>query len=134
MLIIDTSALAAILLGEAAADSLAACMASADARALSAANYLELGIVMAGKDAVSARTAAKAVDRFLAASDVAVTPVSEAHARTALEAHLKFGKGRGHRARLNFGDCFAYALAKALGAPLLFVGEDFAHTDIQSAL
>lgn len=133
MIIVDTSALAAILLEEAATDALAACLAGADARGLSAANYLELGIVMAGKDTPGARKAVRAVDRFLAAADIAVMPVSEEHARSALEAHLKFGKGR-HRAQLNFGDCFAYALAKSLDAPLLCVGDDFAKTDIRSAL
>ena len=56
------------------------------------------------------------------------------HAELARTAHRRFGRGSGHPARLNFGDCFAYALAKATGEPLLFKGEDFGHTDIRSAL
>ena len=133
MIVVDTSALAAVLLEEADAAAVRNLLGAADARTLSAANYLELGIVIAGRGLV-AGPVQKAVDQFLAASDIGIAPVTEEHARAALRAHLKYGKGRGHRARLNFGDCFAYALAKSQDAPLLFVGDDFAHTDIKPAL
>ena len=63
-----------------------------------------------------------------------IEPVTEAHAHIAREAYRDFGRGSGHPARLNFGDCFAYALARALNEPLLFKGEDFTHTDITPAL
>ena len=65
---------------------------------------------------------------------IAIEPVTETQARIAREAFRDFGRGSGHRAKLNFGDCFAYALARASNEPLLFKGEDFTHTDIISAL
>jgi len=70
----------------------------------------------------------------LSEAAIAIEPVTETQARIAREAFRDFGKGSGHRARLNFGDCFAYALARASNEPLLFNGEDFTHTDIISAL
>ena len=63
-----------------------------------------------------------------------IEPVTEAQARTAREAYRDFGKGSEHPARLNFGDCFAYALAKATGEPLLFKGDDFTHTDLAAVV
>jgi ribonuclease VapC len=72
------------------------------------------------------------LDGLLSASGVALEPVTRAHARAAREAHARFGKGR-HPARLNMGDCFAYALATERGEPLLFKGEDFARTDVRAA-
>jgi len=75
-----------------------------------------------------------AVDKFLDRYAVELRSVDETQLRIARIAFDRFGKGRGHPARLNFGDCFAYALAKSLGAPLLYKGDDFAHTDIAAAL
>jgi ribonuclease VapC len=71
---------------------------------------------------------------FLESYDVALAPIDEAQARVALDARIRYGRGFGHPARLNYSDCFGYALAKARGLPLLYVGDDFTHTDIVSAL
>jgi len=73
-------------------------------------------------------------DEFFKEANISVEPVTLEQARLAREAYRDFGKGSGHPAKLNFGDCFAYALAKATGEPLLFKGDDFIHTDISSAL
>ena len=74
------------------------------------------------------------IENFLEAHEIAVASVDAKVAKLAAEAFLRFGKGRGHPARLNFGDCLSYAVAKHLGAPLLYKGDDFIHTDIESAL
>jgi len=134
MLIVDTSALVAILLNEPTAQALAKRLAEAEARLLSAANYIELGAVLAGRGAVDPKKAVQGVDRILSAAAIEVAPVTEELAREALKARIRYGKGFGAAAGLNFGDCFAYALAKAHRAPLLFVGDDFARTDIEPAL
>ncbi len=73
-------------------------------------------------------------DDLLREAEIAIEVVSVTQARIAREAYRDYGKGRGHRAKLNLGDCFAYALAKEMNEPLLFKGRDFAHTDIESAL
>ncbi len=73
-------------------------------------------------------------ERFFPAGNIAIVPVTLEQAMLARQAHRQFGKGRGHPARLNYGDCFAYALAKETGEPLLFKGGDFALTDIRPAL
>ena len=74
------------------------------------------------------------LDAFLADFRIAIAPTDESLARAAMRARLDYGKGFGTRGGLNFGDCFAYALAKRHSAPLLYVGDDFALTDVQSAL
>ncbi len=74
------------------------------------------------------------LDRFIAAAGITIEPVTEAHARLAREAFRAYGRGSGHPARLNFGDCFTYALAKATGEPLLYKGNDFRQTDIHPAV
>ena len=74
------------------------------------------------------------LDEFLREAEVIVEPVTEAQARIAREAYRDFGKGTGHPVQLNFGDCFAYALAKASGEPLLFKGSDLGHSDVSQAL
>jgi ribonuclease VapC len=73
-------------------------------------------------------------DEILRDSDIKLIPVDEEQARIAREAYRDFGRGCGHKARLNFGDCFAYALARVTGEPLLYKGKDFQHTDVASAL
>jgi ribonuclease VapC len=129
--ILDTSALVAILRGEPEAQAFATAMERSDVRRLSAANFLELASVVDSRRnaGVSAQ-----MDELLADSAVLIEPVTEAQARIARQAYRTFGKGSGHPARLNFGDCFAYALAKALGEPLLFKGQDFGHTDVTPAI
>ena len=130
-MIVDTSALIAIIRGEPdAAKFMERIEREADLR-ISAASYLEASIILDGTDdpVVSAR-----LDTFLTEYEIGVEPVTEAQARIAREAYRGFGKGRKHAAQLNFGDCFAYALAKAMREPLLFKGDDFRHTDIEPVI
>ncbi len=130
-MIIDSSAVVAILLEERDARAFAQAIEEADILSLSAGTYVELGIVVDGKrrPALSRR-----LDEFLAEASVVIEPVTAEQARIAREAYRDFGKGSGHPAQLNFGDCFAYALAKAKAEPLLFKGDDFRHTDVRRAI
>ncbi|MEX2318331.1 MAG: type II toxin-antitoxin system VapC family toxin, partial [Bauldia sp.] len=98
---------------------------------LSAASFLEIAIVI---DSRRDPTVARRFDAFLASANITIEPVTERQARVAREAYRDYGKGSGHPARLNFGDCFAYALARDLNEPLLFKGDDFRHTDIKPAI
>jgi ribonuclease VapC len=128
-MIIDTSALVGLLDQEAEAERLARAVAAAQERMLSAANLVETGIVMQvrrGDDA------ARDLDLLLAKLKIDIIPVSGKQADLARKAFQRFGRGR-HPARLNFGDCFAYALAKDSSRPLLFIGKDFSQTDIAVA-
>jgi ribonuclease VapC len=127
--IIDTSALIAILRAEPEAPVYARAIESAGVRRLSAASYVEVGAVI---DRAGDAIASRRVDELLALTDIGIEAVTASQARIAREAYRDFGKGSGHSAGLNFGDCFSYALAKAKGEPLLFKGEDFGHTDITS--
>ena len=77
--------------------------------------------------------ASRRFDELIEAAQIATEPVTEAQARLARQAYRDFGKASGHPAKLNFGDCFSYALAKSRGEPLLFKGQDFAQTDVKSA-
>jgi ribonuclease VapC len=129
--IIDTSALIAILRDEPEAADCARAIEAASDRRISAANFVEAAIVIDGsRDPVASRR----FDDLVREAQLVIEPVTEAQARIAREAYRDFGRGSGHPARLNFGDCFAYALARARGEPLLFKGADFAHTDIARAL
>lgn len=129
-MIIDTSVLIAILRKEPERDVFIAAIKGAAERRLSAASFLEAGIVLDGsRDPVLSRK----LDDLLADASITIEPVTEAQARIAREAHRDFGRGSGHPAKLNFGDCFAYALAKDKGEPLLFKGDDFAKTDVETA-
>jgi ribonuclease VapC len=129
--IIDTSALIAILRAEDDAASMAYAIEEASTRRISAANYLEAAVVIDGsRDPVASRR----FDELVEAAGLSVEPVTREQARIAREAYRDFGKGSGHQAALNFGDCFAYALAKSAGEPLLFKGDDFIHTDLTPAL
>ena len=130
-MILDTSALIAILRDEPEAAACARAIEAASHRRISAANFVEAAIVIDGsRDPVASRR----FDDFVEEADLIIEPVGEAQARIAREAYRDFGRGSGHPARLNFGDCFAYALARAKGEPLLFKGGDFTHTDIAPAL
>lgn len=127
-MIIDSSVLVAVLLREPDARAFARVIRSAPARRLSAASYVELAAVVDGRrDAVLS----SAIDELLARWRIEVVPFSVRQAQLAREAYQRFGRGSGHPARLNMGDCFAYALARDLGEPLLFKGADFALTDIE---
>jgi len=129
-MIIDTSALVAILRQEDQARRFAEAIEAASVRRISAATYVEIGAVIDGaRDPVASRL----VDELLATAGIVIEPVSAEQARIARDAYRDFGKGSGHAAGLNFGDCFAYALAKATGEPLLFKGDDFSQTDVAAA-
>ena len=130
-MIIDTSAIIAILRDEPEAVSCARAIAAATDRRVSAVNFVESSVVIdASRDPIATRR----FDDFITEANIFIEPVTETQARIARDAYRDFGKGSGHPAKLNFGDCFSYALAKAFGEPLLFKGVDFTHTDIGSAL
>ena len=98
---------------------------------MSAVNFVEFAVVIdASRDPIATRR----FDDLIREANISIEAVTEIQAQTARNAYRDFGKGSGHPARLNFGDCFAYALAKASGEPLLFKGSDFTHTDIVSVL
>ena len=128
-MIIDTSALIAILRDEPQAKECAVAIERDPIRRLSAASFVETALVIDGsRDPIASRR----FDDLVREAHIAIEPVTEAQARIAREAYRDFGKGSGHPAKLNFGDCFAYALAKTTSEPLLFKGEDFIYTDIIS--
>jgi ribonuclease VapC len=129
-MIIDTSALIAIFRDEPEATACARAIEAASDRCISAVNFLEAAIVIDGShDPIVSRR----FDDLVSEAQLVIEPVTEVQARIAREAFRDFGRGSRHAARLNFGDCFAYALARAGGEPLLFKGADFGHTDITSA-
>jgi ribonuclease VapC len=128
--VIDSSVIIAIFKDEAeAADLLDRAMAY-DRRVLSSAIWLESAIVCEGK---AERGGGAAFDRIVSQLKLEILPFSATQAVLARDAFKRFGKGRGSKASLSFGDCFAYALAMDLGAPLLFKGDDFVHTDVDRA-
>jgi ribonuclease VapC len=128
-MIIDTSAIIAILRDEPEAMVCARAIADATIRRVSAVNFVESAVVIdASRDPIATRR----FDDFIREANISIEPVTEIQAQIARSAYRDFGKGSGHPAKLNFGDCFAYALAKELGEPLLFKGDDFARTDIMS--
>lgn len=125
-MVIDTSAVLAILQDEAERRAFNEAIEAADSRLLSLASFVEISIV------IEARYGAEGVrhlDRFLDRADVTIVSVDVEQGKLARQAFSRFGKGR-HEAGLNFGDCFSYALAQVLGEPLLYKGEDFARTDV----
>jgi len=129
-MIVDSSALLAILFDEPDAPMFAAAIASAERCRISAANYVETAVVI---ESQSPAAGGRQFDAFMRRASITVEPVTEEQAHLARQAYADFGKGH-HRAGLNFGDCFSYALAKAYREPLLFKGDDFSRTDIETAL
>jgi ribonuclease VapC len=130
-MIVDTSALIAILRDEPEAAACAEAIEAAPHRRMSAANFIQAAIVIDGsRDPVASRR----FDDLVNEAQLIIEVVTEVHARIAREAYRDFGQGSGPPARLNFGDCFAYALARATGDTLLFKGDDFGRTDIAPAL
>ena len=127
-MILDTSAVIAVLADEADGPRLGDLMASAPT-SMSAATLVECGIVWDRRNP----SAPQALRTLLALTRTAIRPLTEEHADLAREAYRSYGKGSGHPAQLNFGDCLSYALAKESGEPLLFTGEDFNHTDVRDA-
>ncbi len=130
ILVLDTSALLALLLKEPEAEAILRMAASASALQLSAATRLELTLVAEGTRVAAGSSE---VDQLLLVLAVQVVPFDENQLHWALRGWRHYGKGR-HRAGLNLGDCFSYGLAMALNAPLLFKGEDFRHTDVRAIL
>jgi ribonuclease VapC len=130
-MIIDASAIVAIIKQEPEAAQFSRAIEAATPCRMSTASFVEAAIVI---DSQGDPTVSRRYDEALRDANVELAPVDETQARIAREAYRDFGKGSGHPARLNFGDCFAYALAKASGEPLLFKGDDFSHTDVTPAL
>jgi ribonuclease VapC len=129
--IVDSSALIAIISDEDDGPELAAALqAASGAILLSAANYLEAGIVI---DDVRYSGQAHRLDALIFELDIEIAPVTPAQAKIARQAYRDFGRGSGHPAKLNFGDCFAYALAIDRNEPLLFKGDDFTQTGVRTA-
>ncbi len=129
-MIIDTSAVVAILFGEADSARFETCLEAAAERRMSAVTRVELACVVEGRKGEPGRADLEAL---LKALDAEVVAVTAAQTDLAIEGFRRFGKGR-HRAGLNIGDCFAYALARHADMPLLFKGDDFIHTDVRPAL
>jgi ribonuclease VapC len=127
-MVLDTSALLAILTGEVAADRLVQAVDADRTRLVSAATVVEAALVLLGRYGEAGELQ---LDRLLRAIGAEVVPVGEEQAVIARDAALRFGRG-GHAAALNFGDCFSYALSVARGEPLLFVGDDFSKTDVEA--
>lgn len=128
-MVLDTSALLAILFQEPGHRAYSEAIDAAERRLMSAANFVEASMILESRHGADG---VRALDRLLSVANVEIVPVDKAHALVAREAFRAFGKGR-HRASLNFGDCFAYALAMLSAEPLLYKGEDFAATDVMRA-
>lgn len=129
-MVVDTSAIIAILNAEPEAPTFAAKLAAASVCRISAASFVEAGLV-ARRDPSGAWR--QALEQLVTDYVIHIDPVTEHQARVALDAYDRFGKGSGHPAGLNYGDCFSYALASDSGEPLLFKGDDFAATDVAAA-
>ena len=126
-MIVDTSAIVAMLRVEPEAEAFSSCVINAGGATLSSANYLEAGIVIDGeRDPV----ASARLDVLIQELEIVISPVTAEHARIARQAYRDFGKGSGHKAQLNFGDCFASARATERGEALLYKGDDFEHAGL----
>lgn len=130
-MIVDTSALIAILTGEPEREDFVDALLQAPSAAASAATYLETAIVV---DRIADPILSRRLDDLIESLGIAVVDVTAVHARLARSAYRDYGGGSGHAAKLNFGDCFVYALAASMDEPLLFKGDDFVHTDLRSVL
>ncbi|WP_448041549.1 type II toxin-antitoxin system VapC family toxin [Bradyrhizobium liaoningense] len=125
-MIVDTSALLAILRNEPDAQRCALAIETHPTRRMSAANFVEAAVVIdASRDPIASR----GFDELMKEARISIEPLTETQAQIAREAYRDFGMRRGHPAKLNFGDCFAYALAESTEELLLFKGDDFVHTD-----
>jgi ribonuclease VapC len=134
VIVVDSSAVVAILLGEPTAAELSQCLATDPDRVMSVASYLETGTVLAGRRRTDRLRAIDHLNAFLDEAGIRLEPVDAVQARVALRARIQYGRGMGHGGVLNFGDAFSYALAEVLEAPLLFIGDDFGTTDVTAAL
>ncbi len=131
MIVVDASALIAILDEERDAARYAEAIAEADPPLVSAATVVEAGIVMFNRHGAGG---ARKFNALIQEAGLQIESVTAQHAQLALQAYASYGKGQKNAAALNYGDCFSYALAKATGLPLLFKGRDFSETDIRSVL
>ncbi len=129
-MIVDTSAVVAFLFGEGEAERYEQAIADAPLRRMSVVSFLEAAIVIESRIGPQGGIE---LDAFIDEAAIELVPMTPDHAHASRQAWRRYGKGN-HPARLNFGDCFAYALAEASNEPLLFKGEDFALTDIEDAL
>lgn len=130
-MIVDPSAIVAILRAEDDAAKFSSALAGSSSISLSAAGYLEAAMVI---DGAGHPITSRQLDKLVSGTGITVVPFDERQARVARQAFNDYGKGSGHPARLNFGDCFSYALASVTGQPLLYKGDDFGHTDVTSAI
>jgi ribonuclease VapC len=130
-MIVDTSALVAILKREPDWAMFAAKLETTPTVAMSSASYFEASFVI---DALRDPSVSRALDDLLERSQIQIEPVTVEQSRIARQAYRDYGKGSGHKANLNFGDCFSYALAREKREPILYKGDDFVHTDLRSAL
>lgn len=131
MIVLDTSALVAILTDEPERRAFNEAIDEAATRLLSAATLLETKMVLFSR---YGGAGVNALDAFLLRAEIRIEPVTAAQAEIAFDAFRRYGRGTGHAAHLNYGDCFSYALARENAAPLLFKGGDFGHTDVETAL
>ena len=129
-MIVDSSAIVAVLEGEPEAERLLRALVDAESVRMSAATYVECAVVVDRRASAATR---RRFDELLQTLGVEVVPLTVEHALLAREAYRDFGRGTGSRARLTLGDCYSYALAAHAGEPLLFVGDDFTHTDLVAA-
>lgn len=129
MIVVDTSAVAAVFLGEPESERCIAAILDAAEVLLPAPAYVECSMVLGGRGGPAGL---EKLEKFVLTQNIQIVPLTAEHARAAQAAFMAFGKGR-HRAGLNFGDCMSYAVAKVEGLPLLYVGEDFAATDVVGA-
>lgn len=129
-MILDSSAVVALALQEPGYDALLNAIGRTDRVAIGAPTLVECGIVLSAR---LGRDARGLLSRFLLEADVAIVPFTDAHFGTAMDAWLRYGRGR-HPAGLNFGDCLAYATARLAAEPLLFTGNDFRQTDLPAAV
>lgn len=130
-MVVDTSAIVAILRAEDEAEAFAVALGTARGAVMGASTYLEAGLVMI-KD--KSPRGLERLNTLIDKADIEIVPTMPDEAIIGIAAHRKYGKGTGHPAKLNFGDCFSYALAKSRNLPLLFKGDDFIHTDIEPAV
>ncbi len=129
-MVVDSSALIALLLAEPETDRLVSAIAAASERLLSAASYLETAIVMTARFGPQSQ---EKLDKLVAPLSIDIIPFTAEQARIAVTAFQRYGRGSGHPAALNYGDCFTYALAKLTGQSVLFKRNDFARTDLAAA-
>jgi ribonuclease VapC len=128
-MVVDSSAIVAILLNEPERDAFVAAIARANRKRMSEVNLLEARIVA---DRTGSPAKAEALDRIVEALEIAIEPATGPYVTEARHAYRRYGKGN-HEAKLNLGDCFAYVLSKATGEPLLFKDEGLALTDVERA-